>query len=489
MLQMFSQRAPLLLVASLMTSGCKKPGSAPIEAGSIAPERDVEELRKPEPLAEFASTEQVSLRFGWPEDLHARVRVESRSRARSTGEDPTDMRRAADLLLEVTGFPDDELLVEFEVLDESDRPPEFDRNDEIGWRKTRMWAPLVVSRAGAHLRVYEVEDVSADLRAALAALPASGDDREHFLDSVTSEPSISTFASGWWNALVGNWIGADLYVGKVYSVELPGYSQHHAPRGEVAYRPKLTFQVVGREECMRDTQRSCVRIRLHTRTPEVVAKQNLLAQLDGANVATVDEALLMHTVDLLTEPDTLIPHEFSLTKFVRYRTTVIGPSGPEPHVNVFLQEDRSVFSYISESDAQKAKMIAAAEKAVVAERASSPRSTGSESSEMAQYVDTVIAVLSKAWAVPADLNTSNLADRVTVYVRLDDAGHILEYKFESKSGVEAYDESIANTLIKFTRDGDGTLPLPANEQLRTSVLQRGMLLQGWRFTGDGERRD
>lgn len=106
---------------------------------------------------------------------------------------------------------------------------------------------------------------------------------------------------------------------------------------------------------------------------------------------------------------------------------------------------------------------------------------------MNTYVAKLVGELSKYWEVPSTIppaEIQSLAGQVVVYVRLSDTGHVVTYQFREKSTNEQFNASIERLIRRFQVSGGGrTLPLPAEDEVRTVVVREGLNLEGWEYTG------
>lgn len=106
---------------------------------------------------------------------------------------------------------------------------------------------------------------------------------------------------------------------------------------------------------------------------------------------------------------------------------------------------------------------------------------------MGTFQAKLIEAISKRWQVPTTIpedQLSKLKGTVAVYVRLSESGHVVSYRFIQRSGNEQFNSSIERVLRQFQVSGGGaTLPLPENKSVRKTVLERGLNLKNWEYTG------
>lgn len=103
------------------------------------------------------------------------------------------------------------------------------------------------------------------------------------------------------------------------------------------------------------------------------------------------------------------------------------------------------------------------------------------------YATKLVAEISRLWELPSTVTPSDaqaLADSVEVYVRLSESGNIVTFQFRKRSGNEQFDDSIERLLKRFqVQYGGRTLPLPDEPSARSAVIQQGLNLKGWEFSG------
>ncbi len=134
-----------------------------------------------------------------------------------------------------------------------------------------------------------------------------------------------------WKLLVSAWAGRELPLGATYAATAP----EAMPGGETV-RVRIAIQADGRVPCSRaDAAGGCVRLRLYSQ-PEERASDALVGPLlaillPGAGLAPDDVvaevASIATSAVVVTEPDTLIPHRFSLRR--RYALSGSTPGEPE----------------------------------------------------------------------------------------------------------------------------------------------------------------
>lgn len=149
--------------------------------------------------------------------------------------------------------------------------------------------------------------------AILKALPAGGQRealeraREFVQSSLTEETLLTAFQEDWAES-VGNWAGGAYVVGQVYRYTVP----YRAPAlGEAVFPMEVTQQLAGHAPCRAGAApQSCVRLvqtsrvtgRDYTRAMDAYVRKTV------GNGVRVEAMEVVNTVELLTDPRTLLPH-------------------------------------------------------------------------------------------------------------------------------------------------------------------------------------
>ncbi|QDG54304.1 TonB C-terminal domain-containing protein [Persicimonas caeni] len=102
---------------------------------------------------------------------------------------------------------------------------------------------------------------------------------------------------------------------------------------------------------------------------------------------------------------------------------------------------------------------------------------------MGTYQAKLLEVLGKYWSIPStlsDAEINELAGTVAVYVRLSDSGHVVSYRFRSRSANDQFNASIDRLMRRFQVSGGRKLPVPNNPEVRKLVLKEGLNLKNWK---------
>ena len=110
--------------------------------------------------------------------------------------------------------------------------------------------------------------------------------------------------------------------------------------------------------------------------------------------------------------------------------------------------------------------------------------TDAEQANMMQtYQARLLREIERRWEIPSTISDGELqqlAGRVRVFVRLNDQGHVVEFDFRRQSGNEQFDGSIRRVIRQFeASDGGNRLPLPEEPQIRSEIINRGLILTNW----------
>ncbi len=177
----------------------------------------------------------------------------------------------------------------------------------------------VVSDAGELVAVTDVADLRAALLQELEAFAADqpADVRQRIgemLDRLLSEEQLVARIQGEWNRDVGQWLDARLERGYVYETE---FDSVLPLAGNATVPTKAQYRYLGRVPCSdRDTGTRCVKLDMQSFIdPDGFrpAMERFFEQL-GRRMPEDMDVRMDYTVTVVTEPDTLIPHEVRWSK-------------------------------------------------------------------------------------------------------------------------------------------------------------------------------
>lgn len=287
-----------VLAAIWAVAACGPVGRRPPAGPGVA---DVDESAPLETMAATGVGESVRLHFAWPHGLEGRCR----SRRRVAGAGPAEPERALAFRVRVERQGDEVRIV----------------TDDVAGGPAGTSFVEIVEPDGRYRAAHGVEDAVEALRG------VSGE-----VDTPAGQAARSVEAqlAQTWKLLVGAWAGRQLPLGATYAASAP----EALPGGE-SVRMRIAIQADGRVPCRRGAASAgCVRVRLSSQ-PEEPAPQalvpSLLAALGpgiDARVLIPEVAAVMTSAVVVTEPDTLIPHRFTL----RRRLVLRGRTPDEPHL-------------------------------------------------------------------------------------------------------------------------------------------------------------
>ena len=299
------------------------------------------------PAAAQKARDSVSLRFGWPVGMSARVdqrwsRVRRGQRADSSALRTTYRMR-------VLTHPEGRLVVSDSFAFPGAPAPVGDREAMAQRLLTQLGSlspSYVVSAAGEFRQLVDAQKMKATVDSMLAPLLTRLEElppqARAMLQSATSEQALAARAAEGWNALAGAWVGADFAVGDVYRSET---NEPIPMLGGATVPMRYEFTAVERTSCgggAASPERGCVRLRMTSRPDSAGMRkvlEGMLAQF-GAKAAEAVKALRGMTVEneivVVAEPATLVPHFMSQTKRVRVRTaaTATEPAGATSQTDV-----------------------------------------------------------------------------------------------------------------------------------------------------------
>ena len=280
----------------------------------------------------------VSLRFGWPVGMTARVEQDwSRVQSAPARHDSTHVRSA--YRLRVVAHPRGRLVQtdSFRILAVGNAAgpvtsgPEGQDPQQFLARLGSFLPSYVVSEEGEFIAIEGMDRMRAALDSLFAPMRATLDSAppqlKAILANATSPEALTASAAQEWNLVAGTWVGADWELGEVYGLS----SEEPIP-----FLPGRTvpmnyeFSAAERVACTAGEQEArCVRLEMRS-APDSAALQALLKDLLGtlmpAQRGAIEALRNMRTENALTviaDPRTLKPYATELVKFVE---VVVPPS-------------------------------------------------------------------------------------------------------------------------------------------------------------------
>lgn len=351
--------ATILLLALFVAAGCasnperEKPEQGPDEVVAGPPGRDAPAGASSGGLdAQVQGADRgevVELRFGFSPDDDARVLLSTKEpgesrmtrsmRYRMAIEEAEDGLRVATRDLELLA-PDDS---------ESSREMAAYANeayaDDIG--KT-AYAVIVDEQAGI-VRTEGVQRATRALQRMLTpdeyqGIPEAG----RIMRAYMKASNVDKMAEVNWIFMVQVWNGQTLEIGQKKTAHFQGYF----PTASQGYHPatiNIEYMAVGKVACSeRDSGRSCVRLRLlAVPRPEemTLGVRRFMATMVSAipkehrpPTPKIDSFSSRMNVDVIVEPDTLLPHRFLVT----HEDRLVLPNG---RVSVTERKRETVYTY------------------------------------------------------------------------------------------------------------------------------------------------
>lgn len=257
-------------------------------------------------MASYAqATENFRLRFAWPDGLVASVQTLRTHTRQVNDSEPTiySMSFRHTMQAQRTGK---QHLISFSNfrLDEQEVSHPF---PVAAQALAKASLPdLWISNEGAFIAVNDAPGFSAALQTVATSLETDElrNRLKAALDDVLTEPRLTNVAATDWNWLVGTW--ADAGTQEIFDLERAYYATIRATLNSPDRRVELDAALRLRRvlPCEREGRpRKCV---------EMFA----LVRPDSAALAKADANVLRHEVllKLVTEPDTLIPHQYTIRK-------------------------------------------------------------------------------------------------------------------------------------------------------------------------------
>ena len=297
-------------------------------------------------LAQAASPQPTapSLKFAWPDGVVATVEAE-RIKEQKQGKTEKKSSVRARYRMEVLPHAEGRLVRRADYTLLTPPPTIATDGDALGEIVGAMTPSIVIGADGGFVRVDNPAAVKATLDAMLAPLRAEGGLKtfDQVMASFASVDFIAAAAAQDWQALVTSWI------------ELPLSTTPLPFSGDVPFPlfPDLTIQLNGSTRMVE--KRECRRLG----TPRPCALFEMTSAIDPASFAEVMKRMFagskemagvkFDTYDVKTttrvvlETDTMLPHEFSISRLVTIGVTVPGESRTEGAV---LNVQSSRFTYL-----------------------------------------------------------------------------------------------------------------------------------------------
>ena len=288
------------------------------------------------PTALAQEADAPLLRFDWPIGLKGKV---TQTMNRTQGPVSRDSETTYDFELKEAA---DGLIIDTSnastKTDLSQVPPQM---QNVLKRLMGVMPDYKVSRGGEFVGAADLEKLQAEIRGVmdslLSEMPESmRPQMQQVMSQVTSEEALLAQLSETWNVSVAMWIDAEPELGEVYQLE---FEEPHPMAPQIMLPQTLEFSLQGREPCKRGgKERRCVRLSV-TSTPDPAklgeATMAILQQFNGGQplpdeaLASMKEMSMREDIDLVTEPDTLIPHKLTKIKTISMDLSAVGQPSME----------------------------------------------------------------------------------------------------------------------------------------------------------------
>lgn len=273
--------------------------------------------------AQAPAADSVLLRFAWPVGTEARVAYTQVIEREGDSDRPIRVEIEGEYTLHVHQHPQGLLIEHLDPLAiRLQASPPFDPTDPRGAIYSRLGTPTphyVVSPEGRLLGVDGVPALAAAITAIFAPGSAQAGALDPLLRELLNEPLLAGTARERWNALVGMWLDASLKVGEVSGAE----AEEANPLLPSVVLPYVyEFRLVGTEPCGASgpaAAKRCARLQmLSLPDPAQLAQVMSKALVDMGFPNLSFDGLAQHSqVTLLTDPETLLPYEVTMTKLVQ----------------------------------------------------------------------------------------------------------------------------------------------------------------------------
>ena len=264
----------------------------------------------------------VALVFGWEPGMQASV-VSTRTRQRTGASNlENSMTSLYTLRVDSAG---EELRVHFDDLEVEvggKRAPAAEAIQFIA-QMGDLAPDYRVTTHGEFLGLHDMPAFQQRLETLLTGMipPKTQEALGPMMEMLTSEAFLNTRAAEQWNAIVGTWADAELALGSAYEAQIRE-PVPVVPGTEVMMN--YTFEVKELVSCERGgTRRECAALEMHSiADPEDTAKM-IEAIIDRiAGQALTEQPVITsldmdNTLQVVTEPNGLIPHQYKLIKNLR----------------------------------------------------------------------------------------------------------------------------------------------------------------------------
>jgi hypothetical protein len=293
-----------------------------------------------ESAARRAGVERVQLVFDWPQRLKSQASFQLKSSKRG---EQYEMRGESQMSLRPAG--QDELLVSTRVTRHQlsgalgggqDKEKEAYLQSVVKATLTEL-PDYVVNTDGEFVRVQNLSAYHRRVQDALlkglpAGKPEAHAKARQMVQSMLTEERLAVSLQDEWGNLVGNWAGGSYAPGQTYRFTVP----YQAPALEQRSFPmQMTQQLVGHVPCHAGAKgQACVRLLQTTRVagPEYTQAMSDYVRKTAGGDVRVTEMEVLATVELVADPETLLPYTTSKKETKRVTVSAGGRSSSSEDV-------------------------------------------------------------------------------------------------------------------------------------------------------------
>lgn len=278
-------------------------------------------------LAMLPCRAETALKFDWPDGLAATI-IYTKSRTRTQGDQPPQQQEASMAYRQTARRQGDGVVVSAEITDASEllnKLPPGER-EKMKLLLSAGMPPIRVTPAGSFEDIHDIDAFREHLRGFFSGLLSNSAHRQKMqgaLESITSREFLRAAAAQQWNAMVGTWAGVAFEPGESYPLEseadlplVPGLKM------KVAQRYRLIKEV----DCTRAGQvRRCVELEATTSSVDESVRdafngvgKKLTGDASLFSPDAIKDFVLESRTRLVTEPDTLVPHELETEKTISF---------------------------------------------------------------------------------------------------------------------------------------------------------------------------
>jgi hypothetical protein len=291
---------------------------------------------------------RTDLTFDWPERVTSTATVRSKSSKR--GEMIEMSMRAVSA---VRPLGEDQLLISGRVTDRKFTPTVKDKGKanylERLLREAMTDVPdYVVDRDGEFVRVENLGPYLKRLEDALVeGLPEGPKEgrakAQQLVRTLVTEKSLSALMQDEWNNIVGNWVDGSYVPGELYELQ----QRYQSPAlGDQTFPMLVTQQLAGSQACRKGAApNSCVRLLQTSRVSDpsfVKAMSAFVRKTLGTADVSVDKAEVVKTVEVIADPETLLPYR---TVVRETKSFVVSAKGAPSNASEETHESITTYSY------------------------------------------------------------------------------------------------------------------------------------------------